>query len=235
MKIIAELVLSQASFGLGLTMGVYMVALWICNKTKNPLAHPLLVGSILVIAILLLFNIDVAQYQEKSSFISYLLTPATISLAIPVYKRVSILKENFMAILISCTIGMITGLISILLIAVIFQLDNYILLSLLSKSVTTAIAIDITKIIGGDESIIVGSVVLTGIFGVVVSNWIFKIFKINSYFARGLAMGASSHAMGTADSVEKNEIQGAMSSLAMVVCGILIAFLAPITTSILGI
>lgn len=230
-----ELLTSQASFGLFLTMAVYVLALWISKKANNPLVHPLLIGSILVIAILLLFDIDVESYQESANFISYLLTPATIALAIPVYKRVSVLKANLGAIIISCTVGMLTGLLSIILIAVIFKMDDYILLSLLSKSVTTAIAIDITEIIGGNESIIVGSVVLTGIFGVVVSNSIFKAFKIDSYFARGLAMGASSHAMGTADSVEKNEIQGAMSSLAMVICGILVAILVPLTTSLLGI
>lgn len=230
-----EFFTSLPSYGFFLTMGVYIFAMWISKKVKSPLANPLLIGSILIVILLLLFNIEVTEYQDSSYFINYLLTPATISLAIPVYKNISILKDNLKEILISCTVGMVAGIISILLVALVFQMDSYMLKSVLAKSVTTAIAMDITEIIGGNVSIIVGSVVLTGIYGVVICDVIFKLFKINSPFARGLALGASSHAMGTAESVSRNDIQGAMSSLAMVVCGILIAILVPVTANVLGI
>lgn len=117
-------------------------------------------------------------YQESASFVSYLLTPATISLAIPVYKQRHILKENFWTIIITVVSAMITAVVSVLIVAVIFNMDEEILRSVLAKSVTTAIAIDITKIIGGVTPIIVGSVVLTVIFGVVVNEWIFKLLKL---------------------------------------------------------
>lgn len=216
------------SFGLFLTLGVYMVAMWVNKKLKSPIANPLLIAVILIIAILVIGNVDVAVYQESADFVSYLLTPATISLAIPVYKQRRILKENLATILITIVVAMIVAVASVLLVAVIFNMDEEILRSVLAKSVTTAIAIDITEIIGGITPIIVGSVVLTGIFGVVVNEWVFKALKIDSYFARGLAMGTSSHAMGTAESMKQNELQGAMSSIAMVISGIVIAIIVPI-------
>lgn len=221
------------SFGLFLTLGVYMIAMWINKKLKTPIANPLLIAVILIIAILVVGKVNVPVYQESASFVSYLLTPATISLAIPVYKQRHILKENFWTIIITVVAAMVTAVGSVLIVAVIFNMDEEILRSVLSKSVTTAIAIDITEIIGGIIPIIVGSVVLTGIFGVVVNEWIFKLLKIDSYFARGLAMGTSSHAMGTAESMKINELQGAMSSIAMVISGIVIAILVPIVAGFL--
>ncbi|AMB99313.1 murein hydrolase effector LrgB [Aerococcus urinaehominis] len=229
-----ELFTSLPTYGLFLTLAVYFVGLWLSSKIKSPLAHPLLLAVVLIILVLLVTDMDVAAYQESASFITYLLTPATIALAIPVYKQVKVLKENFLAILVSCLVGMVGGILSILLIAVLFSMDTIILKSVLAKSVTTAIALGITEEIGGIVPIIVGSVILTGIFGVIVNDVIFKIFKVDSYFVRGLGMGAAAHAMGTAESVKRNELQGAMSSLAMVICGILIAVLVPITISLLG-
>ncbi|OYQ66540.1 MULTISPECIES: LrgB family protein [Aerococcus] len=216
------------SFGLVLTLLVYMVALWVNKKLNSSLANPLLIAVILMIALLVFTKTDVPTYQESAKFIGYLLTPATISLAIPIYKQRRILKENFSTIFTTVVVAMVVGLASIIFIAKIFNMDEVVLRSVLAKSVTTAIAIDVTEIIGGLTPIMVGSVVLTGIFGVVINEWVFKLLKIDSYFARGLGLGSSSHAMGTGESMKKNELQGAASSIAMVISGIIVAVIVPI-------
>ena len=214
--------------GLFISLGAFMIG-WKLNK-KYPYAfmNPVLIGTILVVGLILMLDIEVTNFQKSAQILSDLLTPATICLAVPVYRQFKILRENSWVVLISCVAGMISGLVTIIGLALILQMSEITTLSTLARSITMAIALDTTELIGGVAGIIVAGVIFAGIFGTVVSGLIFRIFRIEEPIAKGLAMGAASHAMGTAESLKVSELQGAMSSLAMVVSGVVMVGLIPL-------
>ena len=172
-------------------------------------------------AVLLIFNVDYEKYNSGAQYISYLLTPATICLAIPLYEQFELLKKNYQAVLIGILSGVITSLCSILAFALIFGFDHKAYVTLLPKSITTAIGIGVTEELGGYISIAVAVIILTGILGNILAEFICKIFRITHPIAKGIAIGTSAHALGTAKAIELGEIEGAMSSLSIVVSGLL--------------
>ena len=214
--------------GLFISLGAFMIGLKLNKKFPYAFMNPFLIGTILVMGLILALDIEVAVFQKSAQVLSDLLTPATICLAVPVYRQFKILRENSWVVLISCLAGMISGLVTIIGLALTLQMSDVTTLSTLARSITMAIALDTTELIGGVAGVIVAGVIFAGIFGTVVSSLIFKIFRIEEPIAKGLAIGAASHAIGTAESLKAGELQGAMSSLAMVVSGVLMVGFIPL-------
>lgn len=208
-------------FGAVLSLAAYEIGLLMKKKFKLAILNPLLIGTICVIGFLLIFRIDYEEYNEGAKYISYLLTPATVCLAVPLYEQLSLLKKNFMAVAVGILSGVLASLVSVLALAKLFDLNHQQYVTLLPKSITTAIGMDVSEELGGLVTITVAVIVITGILGNVIAEFICKIFKIHEPIAKGLALGTASHAIGTAKAMEMGQIEGAMSSLAIAVAGLL--------------
>ena len=208
-------------FGLTLTVLTFGVGSLLKQKLKSPLFNPILISMVLCIGFLLVFDIDYEFYQSGAKYISYLLTPATICLAIPLYKQFELLKRNRRAVMAGILSGVVTSLCTILVLAVLFRLDHQAYVTLLPKSITTAIGMDVSAQLGGQVSITVAVILLTGIFGNICAETVFRLTRITDPIAKGVAIGTSSHAVGTAKALELGQVEGAMSSLSIAVAGIL--------------
>ena len=208
-------------FGAVLSLAAYEIGLLMKKKFKLAILNPLLIGTICVIGFLLIFRIDYEEYNEGAKYISYLLTPATVCLAVPLYEQLSLLKKNFMAVAVGILSGVLASLVSVLALAKLFDLNHQQYVTLLPKSITTAIGMGVSEELGGLVTITVAVIVITGILGNVIAEFICKIFKIHEPIAKGLALGTASHAIGTAQAMEMGQIEGAMSSLAIAVAGLL--------------
>ena len=220
-------------FGLVISLLSYWGAMKIRKKLPYPIFNPLLISAIITISILVIFDIDFNTYNKGAQFITMLLTPATVCLAVPLYKQIKILIKHFDAIIISLLSGCIAGIISIFIMCLLMKVDPIIYYSLLPKSITTAIAIGVSDKIGGNSTITVGVVIVTGILGAIIAKSICKLFKIKHPVAIGLALGNSAHAIGTAKALEFGEIEGAMSSLSIVIAGLLTVVIAPLMATLL--
>ncbi len=223
-----DLILNSATIGVVISLLAYQFGMMLKRKTKNAIFNPLLFSIILVILFLLIFNIDYDTYNHSAKYLNYLLTPATVSLAIPLYQKLDLLKKNYVAILIGISAGVLTSLISIFAMSAIFNLSHEGYITLLPKSITTAIGFGISEELGGYVSITAASIIVTGILGNIVGEYICKWFRIKNAISRGLAIGTSSHAIGTTKAMEMGQIEGAMSSLAIVVSGLLTVILASV-------
>lgn len=208
-------------FGLTLTVLTFGVGSLLKQKLKSPLFNPILISMVLCIGFLLVFDIDYEVYQSGAKYISYLLTPATICLAIPLYKQFELLKRNRRAVMAGILSGVVTSLCTILVLAVLFRLDHQAYVTLLPKSITTAIGMDVSTQLGGQVSITVAVILLTGIFGNICAETVFRLTRITDPIAKGVAIGTSAHAVGTAKALELGQVEGAMSSLSIAVAGIL--------------
>ena len=213
-----------------MTFVAYLIGLEIKKKTN---INALLIAIILMGSYLLLFKVDVALYQSKTSYISYLLTPTTISLAIPLYEQIDLLKANWKAIVIGVFTGVITSLASITGMAILFKLNTTEIISLLPKSITTAIGMGLSEELGGLVSLTVGSIIMTGVLGAVIAPFVIKVFNIKNAIAKGVGIGSAAHAIGTSKAMEIGEIEGAMSSLSIVIAGLLTVILAPLVISMI--
>ena len=220
-------------FGLFVSLIAFEVGLIIYRKTKLPLFNPLLIAIIIVIGFLKLFNIDFDTYNESGKFINMFLGPATVILAVPLYKQLLLLKKNFVPIIIGISIGSVVSVISVILLSTVFNLDKEIIISLIPKSVTTPIGVEISNSLGGITGFTVMAVILTGITGAIIAPTVCKIFKINNPVARGIGIGTASHAVGTSKALEIGETEGAMSSLAIGIAGLITVVVAPICLDIL--
>ena len=208
-------------FGAVLSLAAYEIGLLMKKKFKLAILNPLLIGTICVIGFLLIFRIDYKEYNEGAKYISYLLTPATVCLAVPLYEQLSLLMKNFMAVAVGILSGVLASLVSVLALAKLFDLNHQQYVTLLPKSITTAIGMGVSEELGGLVTITVAVIVITGILGNVIAEFICKVFKIHEPIAKGLALGTASHAIGTAKAMEMGQIEGAMSSLAIAVAGLL--------------
>ena len=220
-------------FGLLLSILAFEVGLFINKKTNLPILNPLIIGIGLIIGFLLAFDIDYEVYNKGGSVISFFLGPATVSLAIPLYKQIEKLKENGVPVIVGILAGCIVAVGIVIYLGKIFGLDEVLILSLAPKSATAAISSEISKQIVGLPSLTVAVTVLTGITGNVLGPYICKLFKIKDEVAVGIGMGTASHAIGTAKAMELGEVQGAMSSLAISVTALLTVFIAPLLVKIL--
>lgn len=218
-------------FGVGISIVGYLLGEIINKKFKLAIFNPLLISIIFAIAFLCAFRIDYDTYNDGAKYLSYLLTPATVCLAVPLYQQLDLLKKNLKAVFLGIFAGVISSLSSILILCILFNLNHQQYVTLLPKSITTAIGIGVSEELGGIPTITVAVIILTGLFGNLIASNIFKLFNINDPIAMGLAIGTSSHAMGTARALELGEIQGAMSSLSVAVAGMLTVIGASIFAS----
>ena len=208
-------------FGAILSLAAYEAGLLIKKKFKLAVLNPLLIATVCVMAVLLLLKVEYQHYQEGAKYISYLLTPATVCLAVPLYEQLELLKRNLKAVAGGITAGVLSSLISVFLLAKLFSLNHEQYVTLLPKSITTAIGMGISEELGGIQTITVAVIIVTGILGNVIAEFVCKIFRIEEPIAIGLALGTASHAIGTAKAMELGKIEGAMSSLAIAVAGLL--------------
>lgn len=207
-------------FGVVISLIAYGIGTVLRKKTGLAVFNPLLVSVILVIALLAVTKIDYQKYYDGAKYISYLLTPATVALAIPLHRQFELLKKNVWAIIAGIASGALTSMLCILAMAVLFSFDHAEYVTFLPKSITTAIGIGVSEELGGYVAITAAVIIITGIFGNVISELVFRLFHIKEPIARGVALGTSSHAIGTAKAMELGETEGAMSSLSIVICGI---------------
>ena len=222
-----EILTENALFGIIISLLAFEAGLLIYKKTKFPLFNPLLIAIALVISFLIVFNIVVDIYNKGGQFINMFLGPATVVLAVPLYKQLNLLKKYLLPILVGILLGSSIGISSVILLANIFGFEKVLTISLLSKSVTTPIGIEITKQLGGLAPVTVLSIIISGIIGSILGPLLCKKFKINNKVAIGIAIGTASHAVGTSKALELGETEGAMSSLSIGIAGIMTVFLAP--------
>lgn len=223
-----EFISSSSFFGLLLSLITYLLGLTIKRKFKYSFINPLLIAIVLTIGVLVLCNIEYDTYNSSAKYLSYLLTPATISLALPLYEQIDKLKKNALAILIGILSGVITSLTTVLLLSKVFGFPYEVFVTFLPKSITTAIGMSVSEQLGGYVSISVTAIVLTGVLGNVICDLILKIFGIKNKIAKGIAIGTASHAIGTSKAMEMGEVEGAISSLSIVVAGIMTVLLVNI-------
>ncbi|MDY3017175.1 MAG: LrgB family protein [Blautia sp.] len=215
-----NLVLNSATLGVVISLLAYEIGLAARKKWKLPILNPLLISILLVIGILVLFRVDYESYNASAQYLSYLLTPATVCLAIPLYIQLDVLKKNIVAILAGILSGVLASLGSILAMAMAFGLSHREYVTLLPKSITTAIGMGVSEELGGYVTISVATIIITGVLGNIIAEAVCKLFRIRHAVSRGLAIGTAAHAIGTAKAMEMGEVEGAMSSLAIVVCGL---------------
>ena len=207
-------------FGVALSVLAFWIGVKIQKKTGLVVCNPLLIGVILVIGLLLALGIPYENYDQGGSLINLFLSPATACLAVAIYSKVQLLKENWLPILVGCVVGSLVSMGSILGLCRLFGLEEAMTASLLPKSVTTPIAVSVAQAHGGIPSITVVAVILTGILGSILAPLLIRLFRVKDPIAAGLAIGACSHAVGTSKALELGETEGAMSGLAIGVCGL---------------
>ena len=224
---------TSSAWGVMVTLAAFALGTLLHRKTKAAWCNPLLLGSIFVVVLLSILKIPYPDYKQSASPITWLLFPATVSLAVPLYEQWELLKKNVLAIAAGIGAGVITSLVSILLIAWVFRLDSAGAVSLLPKSVTTAIGVDVAAELGGIPALTTAVIVLTGIAGNLMAVSLCRLLRITNPIAKGIAIGTSSHAIGTTKALEMGPIEGAMSSLSIAVAGVLTAILCPMAVNLL--
>ncbi len=215
-----ELISNSAFFGVFISLAAYEIGMFLRKKTKWAVCNPLLISIILIMGLLLVLRIPYSHYQEGAQYISYLLTPATVCLAVPLYEQFHLLRKNAFAILVGVAVGVLSSLSVIFLLSLAFGLGHAEYATLLPKSITSAIGIDLAKEFGGYPEITVTTIVITGLFGNIFAESILKCFLVSHPVAKGVGIGTAAHAMGTAKALEMGEVEGAMSSLSIALAGL---------------
>lgn len=228
-----ELFMDSVYFGLVITLGAYLLGVWLKKKIPLAVMNPLLTSVIMVIAFLLALRIDYKTYQAGGQYISFLLTPATVCLAIPLYKQLRLLKENFAAVAGGIFSGVVASAFSIFVLCKLFGLNHEYYVTLLPKSITTAIGMGVSEEAGGIVALTVVSIVITGILGNVIGETVFRMFRIQNPIAKGLALGTSAHAIGTSKALELGEVEGAMGSLSIAVAGLMTVVVVPLVARLI--
>ncbi|MBD9197037.1 MAG: LrgB family protein [Clostridiales bacterium] len=213
-------------FGLGLSLLCWILAVKFQKKTGLLVCNPVLVSSLLVILVLVVFRIPLANYNLGGDIIKMLLSPATAVLALNIYQQRRVLKEHFWPVVLGCLVGSLASILGVQLMCRMFQTESSLLNSLLPKSVTTAIAVSISESNGGLPGLTAAAVCVTGIEGAMLAPFFAKIFHVTDPVAEGVAIGACSHAVGTSKALEIGPLQGAMSSIALCICGIITSLIA---------
>ena len=207
--------------GVTISLIAYEIGLFLKRKLGLAILNPLLVSIVIVILALKVFGISYEVYNASAKYISYLLTPATVCLAVPLYEQLELLKKNKVAVVCGILSGTLASLTGIFVLCMLFGFNHQQYVTMLPKSITTAIGIGVSEELGGYVTITVAVIILTGVLGNILAEGICKLFKINHPIAKGIAIGTASHAIGTAKAMELGEIEGAMSSLSIAVSGIL--------------
>ena len=229
----AEFIQSIGVWGVALTLGAFALGTWLNKKTGQAIFNPLLLGSIFVIVFLSLLQIPFGAYKQSVSFLSYLLLPATVSLAVPLYEQWLPMKRNAKAVLCGILAGSVTSMISVIAMSWILKLDPVLSASLMPKSVTSAIGAEVAEELGGIGSLAGALIILTGIVGNLSATALCRICRLHDPIARGVAIGTGSHAVGTSRALQMGRIEGAVSSLSIAVAGVLTAAICPILANFL--
>ena len=214
--------------GVALSLISYLIGMLLKKKFRLGIFNPLLIAIVVSIIVLLIGKVDYKVYNQGAKYLSWLLTPATVCLAIPLYEQWSLLKKNFKAVLLGLIAGVVTSLGTVYVLSLVMGLSHKDYVTLLPKSITTAIGMGVSEELGGYVTITVAVIVVTGVLGNMAGALVCKIFRITEPISKGLAFGSASHAIGTAKAIEIGEVEGAMSSLAIAVSGILTVVLASV-------
>jgi len=214
-------------FGVLASLIAYEIGIYIKKKGRLSIFNPLMLAIIILIVFLSTFHIKYEDYNTGGQIISFFLYPATVALALPMYKKFDLFKENAIPILIGILSGAVVGFVCVVLLSKLFGFTDILIKSLIPKSITTPIGIALSRQLGGLSSITVVAIIMTGIIGSICGPLLYKVFKIKDEVALGIAMGAASHALGTARAMEIGETQGAMSGLTMAISGIVAVLLYP--------
>lgn len=228
-----ELLSGTLFFGVAVSLGGYQLGVFLKKKLGWPFLSPLLIAFLFCIGFLLLFRIDYETYKQSAEYISYFLTPATVCLAIPLYQQLHLLKRNALAILLGITAGVLASFLSILLLCKAFGLTATDYATLMPKSITAAIGVEMSAEYGGNVTFTVVATMFTGILGNVAAGGICKLLHITEPIAKGLAAGNATHLMGTSKAMEMGETEGAMASLAVLVAGLLSLVAAPLFVTLI--
>lgn len=215
-------------FAIVMSLAYYMLGIVLKRKFKLAIFNPLIVASLLTIATIVIFHIDMEVYNTGGSYISFILTAATVCYGMLLYEELNVLKTHFKAIIIGILVGVVVTMVSILLFSIIFRLPHEQYVSLLPKNVTTAIGLDVSSANGGVPSITIVWILITGNLGNAIAEPVIKTFKIDEPVARGVAIGSSSHAVGTAKALEIGEVEGAISGLSLAVTGLISVVVAAV-------
>lgn len=221
-------------FSLTLVIGTYLAALGLYKKTRMPLLHPLITSIFVIILILKLLNIDYASFEKGSHLIHFMLGPSVVALGYVLYEQMQYIKGNVVSILTSVFVGALIGIISVIAIGHLLGADATLVATLEPKSVTTPIAMGIAEKSGGIPSLTAVIVVAVGIFGSIIGPFVMKALGIESRIAKGLALGASSHGVGTSVAIQIGAVEGALSGLAIGLMGVMTAVLVPVIRLILS-
>ena len=214
-------IVSSPYFGISLSILTFAAGVKLEQKFRTPLCNPLIIAVVLTAGVLLVFKIPYEAYNAGGEVINLFLGPATACLAVAVYTKIKILKQYWLPVLAGCTAGSAASVASVYGMCRLFGLDRELTVSLLPKSVTTPIAVSIAEQAGGAAPVTVAAVIFTGILGGILTPFLIRIFRVSDPVAAGLAIGASSHAVGTSKAIELGEIEGAVSGLAIGVCGLI--------------
>ncbi|MCC8190709.1 MAG: LrgB family protein [Planctomycetes bacterium] len=217
--------LAHPFFGLALSIAAYAAGSWLRRRTGSSLANPLLVAAVLVAMVVRWTPFSLDQYRQGGAIITLFIIPATTVLALPISRQWAVLRANAIPILGGCAVGSMSSLASVWCLCRVFALDDAITASLLPKSVTTAIAMELAENSGGIASLAVSAVILTGLISAIASPLLIRLVRLDDPVARGVAIGVSGHAVGTARALEMGETEGALSGIALGVAGILTSVL----------
>jgi predicted murein hydrolase (TIGR00659 family) len=215
-----EMLQQSLFFGGILSISTYGLGLLIKKKCKLAIFNPLLISIVLTIAVLAITGIEYDTYNASAKYLSYFLTPSTVCLAVPLYQQLEQLKNNWKAIIGGILSGVLTSMLTVLVLSWLFGLNHEEYVTLLPKSITTAIGMGVSEELGGYVTITVAVIVITGVLGNMIAETVCRLFRIREPIARGIAIGSASHAIGTARAMEMGEIEGAMSSLSIAVAGL---------------
>ena len=214
-------IFSSPFFGIALSILTFWIGVKLQKRLKSVLCNPLLIAILLTSVVLLAFDIPYESYNEGGAVINMFLTPATACLAVSIYTKIQILKKNCIPIVVGCTVGSLAAMGSVWLLCQLFGLDEAMTASLIPKSITTPIAMEVCQSHGGIVPVTVIAVIFTGILGSILAPFLIRLFRVDNPVTAGLAIGACSHAVGTSRALELGETEGAMSGLAIGVCGII--------------
>ena len=221
-------ILNSPLFGVLITLFSFFIGKKIYAKFKLSILNPVLTAMIFCIAFLIVTKIDYSSYKLGGDYIQFFLGPVTVVLAVPLYKQIDKLKEHFIIINTGILTGVVSSLISVILFGKIFGFDSELIISMIPKSITTPVGLELSHQIGGIPSITFVSILITGFTGPLISQMVIKIFNIKDPIAKGVAMGTSSHAIGTIKAIEYGEAEGAMSSLSIGIAALMTVLLSPI-------
>lgn len=215
-------------FGVLITLMAYEAGLYLQRRTGFALLNPLLISTVFIILFLVISGIDYESYNTGGKIVSFFITPATVALAVPLYRNFKLLRANLWPIFLGITAGVLVNFISLYLLVEYTDLGKEIFYTLVPKSVTTPIGIELSQQIGGIPQITIAAIIISGLTGVILGPVIFRIFSISDKVARGIAYGTTSHALGTTKALEEGEIEGSMSGLSIGIAGLLTAVMVPL-------